>query len=61
MEIAKKLHIKSGSVFVKNAREGFVLDLPEAAHRVDTADGTRMTSRNSGGSPPRFPTSAIYK
>ena len=39
MDIAKKLQIKAGqTVFVKNAPEEFVLDQPEAAHRVDTAD-----------------------
>ena len=39
MNIAKKLQIKPGqSVLVKNAPEGFILNLPEGAHLVDTAD-----------------------
>ena len=39
VDIAKKLQIKSGqTVLVKNAPEGFVLDLPEAALLVETAD-----------------------
>ena len=40
MGIAKKLQIKSGQrVFIKNAPEGFTLDLPEAASLADSADG----------------------
>ena len=39
MDIAEKLQIKSGhTVLVRNAPEGFLLDLPEAAHLVDTVD-----------------------
>ncbi len=39
VDIAKKLQIKARqAVFVEHAPEGFVLDLPEAAHRADTAD-----------------------
>lgn len=40
MDISKKLQIKAGkAVFVKNPPDGFLLDLPETARRVDTADG----------------------
>ena len=39
MDIANKLQIKeSHSVFVENAPEGFILDLPRTANLVDTPD-----------------------
>ena len=40
MGIARKLRIKSGQTeLVRNAPEGFALDLPESASLADSADG----------------------
>ena len=39
MDVAKKLQVKSGqTVFVRNAPEGFTLDLPEEASLTDSGD-----------------------